>query len=333
MNKYKPLLLSLFILGVFITAIDASQAADANVICSDSCSSIGSPLFSEANMAPGKSVTKTLEIKNDRTQPIHIALVTTQQAGTDDAFLDKINVQIVQQGGLSKFINTLKQLFLTEVSLGTIASNTISTYDMTLSFDQNADNNYQGKVANFDLAINISGEDQTQTITSIQTSSSTDENNDDDDNDDEGAVLADTVGTGLGAAILGAIDKMEYQLFEEESPENANLPTEVATLGEVAGVHTVLCPFWWIVLIAQTIILAGLYYLSKRNKNKTASWWLMTAIVVLLGNLVDWYAHTHWFEPSTMCRYELLLATALALSQTGLLDWIARLRAKKTQPS
>jgi len=89
-----------------------------------------------------------------------------------------------------------------------------------------------------------------------------------------------------------------------------------AQAGEVAGAAKCLCPFWGIVLLGQTVVLGIFYALNWRRKEWLKGWWLVTAAAVSLAYYIDRYAHTHWYAPSSMCRWEIWLGILLAILET-----------------
>lgn len=103
---------------------------------------------------------------------------------------------------------------------------------------------------------------------------------------------------------------------EGEKPED-QLGGGVSTqAGEVAGISKGVCPFWWIVLVGQTVLLSGFYGFSLKKKNLPKRWWLVAPALVAVAYFIDRYAHTHWYIPSRMCPWEIWLGILLAGAET-----------------
>lgn len=103
----------------------------------------------------------------------------------------------------------------------------------------------------------------------------------------------------------------------EGKPTEGEIGEGISTqAGEVAGAQKGPCPFWWISLLGQTILLTAFYlYLLVRHQHPRF-WWLPAPVLVVLGYLLDWYAHTHWYTPSSMCPWEKWLGIVLAAGET-----------------
>jgi len=72
--------------------------------------------------------------------------------------------------------------------------------------------------------------------------------------------------------------------------------------GEVAGVSTPVCPFWWIALLGEAVILAGFYGLILKKARSFRFWWLAAPTLVALAFFGDKLAH-HWWIPHYYCQY------------------------------
>ncbi|MCL5090754.1 MAG: hypothetical protein M1514_01955 [Patescibacteria group bacterium] len=118
------------------------------------------------------------------------------------------------------------------------------------------------------------------------------------------------VASGFQSGVLGV--KTE----EEKGTLGGGIST---TVGGVAGAVASVCPFWWIVLLGQTIILGISYYFWSKRKKLPRFWYLVPITLVLLAFLIDRYAHTHWYSPSHFCRFELLMGMILAYWESAVL--------------
>ena len=122
---------------------------------------------------------------------------------------------------------------------------------------------------------------------------------------------------GVGGKVAGA--KAVSQKAKEEIPEQkqGELNGGISTAaGEVAGITQKACPFWWIVLLGQTILLSGYYGFLLKRKKPPKRWWLAAPALVVVAYLVDHYAHTHWYTPSKMCPWEKWIGIGLAGLET-----------------
>jgi hypothetical protein len=158
--------IKLFLLSLVIAAsmavmfIGISVAADQTIICDSSgCSGPGTALFTETNVVPTQSVAKTFEVKNQRSETLTIALSADEKSGTDADFLEKVDVSVDEVGGSNKYSGTLDDFLLssTTVNLGSLSASTSKEFKITLAL-QDVGNDYQGKGANFDIAVNVTGE-------------------------------------------------------------------------------------------------------------------------------------------------------------------------------
>jgi len=169
MNKFLekiklPLFLLLTATSCLAIFIGISRAADQVITCDSSgCSSPGTALFTVDNAVPGESFKKTFEIKNLRGENLSVSLTASKSAGTDDLILEKIDVKIDESGGGNKYTGTLDSLLNlgTSVPLGIISPSSSKEYEFTLSL-QDVGNDYQGKRANFDLSVSVTGEAVTE---------------------------------------------------------------------------------------------------------------------------------------------------------------------------
>ncbi|HUW24245.1 MAG TPA: hypothetical protein VMW04_01320 [Patescibacteria group bacterium] len=293
----KKLLVLPIILVLSLFLARPVSAADFRVECKSGggCKSEGtSPLFSESEIwYPGKSLDRTFSLKNASSSSKEVAIGVTGH--TDDGELEKVmTVQVVntdnaevvwQKDTLEKFYTQGK------ISLGTFSPGETKEFAFKVAMDSSADNEYQNKKSHFDLILGFWEEEATSptpTPTPTLTGSA------------QGAWTAQTewydgqggpLENGLGGGIASAA-------------------------GEVGGAKAPICPFWWIVLLGQTLLLAVFYFLTKKMKGLIGLKWPVTVAIVLLGYLVDQHAHTHWYLPSRMCPLEIWIGGALAILQT-----------------
>ena len=156
-QKFKPLLITVFTASVFaILVIKISQAADFDIACdANSCTSPGSAIFNQTNVAPGDSVTKTIEIKNQHGETINMDMTTSENSDTDTTFLNVVDVLVKEENGTVRFTGSLTA-FLNNpaIDLGSLNAYGTKQITITLSF-QDVGNQYQGQQAKFNIPIHI----------------------------------------------------------------------------------------------------------------------------------------------------------------------------------
>lgn len=137
---------------------------------------------------------------------------------------------------------------------------------------------------------------------------------------------------GARGDVLG-LKKDKKEIAEEEKLRE-ELDGGISTqAGEVAGAAKGVCPFWWIVLLGQAIILGAIYGLWLRKNTLPKRWWLFAPAVVVVAYLVDRYAHTHWFTISKMCPWEKWLGIGLASLETVAFKKLRKKSLKGAVPS
>lgn len=310
-----------------------AQLYDAKVLCSQSgCSGFYDSIFNETNMLPGHQVTKVIEVENTRNETISAKLNGVVKSKTSSRFLKQIIVTVHEVGGPNKYSNTLNH-FLTksDIDLGKIGK-TSKQYAISMLFNSQAGNEYKNNQVVFTLELHLTGEDgkeikiedndqKSKTANSKPTTSTTNAQ-------DTSAVTSESGEddqTGIVAGISAIVDRLfSPVIINPNPPERLEDTTTPDQQGQVAGITTHFCPFWWIVLIAQSILLLLLSYKTQQFKNKTRKRWLTAASLVLLGFLVDHYAHTHWFTPSQMCKYTPIILTLSAIGEIKAFDWVRK---------
>lgn len=110
------------------------------------------PLFSEANIVPGESITRWTKVKNESSENEIIAVRASYFNDVDN--LGDVMSIAVKEGGNSYYFDTLAGFFNTgEVILSEVLPGEEKQYDFTVSFLSDSDNSYQGKAISFDLEI------------------------------------------------------------------------------------------------------------------------------------------------------------------------------------
>lgn len=116
------------------------------------------PLFNDLNLAPGKSVTRFMDITNLGTKTREVLLSgTTTDACSDVCIADKLVFDVsnatstLLHDTLSDFLSTT-----TEITLGNITSSSTEHYNLTITLDLTAGNRYQGLTTSFDVITGFS---------------------------------------------------------------------------------------------------------------------------------------------------------------------------------
>ncbi|PIZ65024.1 hypothetical protein COY15_03975 [Candidatus Roizmanbacteria bacterium CG_4_10_14_0_2_um_filter_39_12] len=155
-------ILFLFLLLSFLTP--QVKAADINVDCPDSsaaCSkSSTDPLFSisaDGYWYPGRTLTKTINLKNASSQTREMAIRGTKTSGV--GILENVmNISIVGgttviwSGSVDEFYGQDK------IGMGIFAPDANLDYDFTVSMSSGANDDYQGEETVFDLTLGFWGE-------------------------------------------------------------------------------------------------------------------------------------------------------------------------------
>lgn len=126
-----------------------------------------SPLFSEANFMPGVSVSRWIKI-NNTTANSHQAIIKAINASDSEGLGDVVNLKIkngsdvLYDGSFSDFFS-LSQLNLLEIGAGEG-----KTFDLVVTFNPAAGNEYQGSEVSFNLETGLQDvETTTDTTTTI----------------------------------------------------------------------------------------------------------------------------------------------------------------------
>ena len=117
------------------------------------------PLFVNANIAPGDSVLRTVIVGNTGTdlQNVYTSVQNTFSSGLDDV------MQLVVSDGVTTYYNgSFSDFFTTSpIALGTLAGGVSRTYTFTASLARTVANAYQSKTFGFDLIIGFEGGEST----------------------------------------------------------------------------------------------------------------------------------------------------------------------------
>lgn len=280
MNKFifrkKAVLFFVFLVSsFFFFFINLTSAADETIVCDNGgCSANNLPLFNELNALPGDIYSKTIEVQNKRDKDVFITLSASKQSVTDEIFLDVIEVKtyfdsiLVSTKSLRDFLDGAL------VSLGNLNVDQNKIIEISMYFDKNADNRYQGKKAVFDIFVNITGDD-------IETIG-------DGDSDGGGGGATSVTAT---TAVLGETSPLVLgaKKFFEDLKESVRDILDEGKIDqqEVLGAT---CDDdyyrWWIPLIIQMFLSLVLIYLSFKDKIKFWTFLLIELLLCLLSQVV-----------------------------------------------
>jgi len=161
----KKILLSLFFASTFFLFLPREiLAADFNINCPSSptaCSKTGvDPLFSSADDGfwyPGKSITKTLNLKNSGPETREMAIKGARTSGGN--ILENVmqisivgGTTVIWSGSVADFYNQEK------IGMGIFAPGANLDYNFTVFMSSDADDHYQNKETVFDLTLGFWGE-------------------------------------------------------------------------------------------------------------------------------------------------------------------------------
>ena len=117
------------------------------------------PLFNAANFLPGDSLTGQIRVDNNTGQQVSIYMWTKNVI--DNGHLGNVLSLIITKNGTQLYHNHLANLFSeNSVLLSSIDAGTQALYQIVLSFDSEAGNEYQNKSLQFDFNIGIESQDQ-----------------------------------------------------------------------------------------------------------------------------------------------------------------------------
>ena len=119
------------------------------------------PMFNETNIAPGFSKANSVTVENQDASPRAVAIkgIKTQ----DNANMARVMHIEIKEGGTVLYNATLKKFFTDSTSpfgvyLSNINNGESTDYDIKITFDESAGNQYQNQTIVFDLQIGITVE-------------------------------------------------------------------------------------------------------------------------------------------------------------------------------
>jgi len=273
-KQIKKLLSVFFTIILIMISADAIHAADFNVTCSSSgdlCSNSGGKLFNETNFAPGSSVTKTVQVDNYNNHEgcdFYVVANNIYQSADPGDFIDKLFLSIrdkdsdidlvgVQDGyGNATNLTSLSYIYNNWVNLGYINSGTIKLYEWVITFNSDANNEYQGNELSFNLDLNFTC----------------------------GSPPSDNAFTDTSSAILGVTTTSGKNFLETifvDNEENKELIPEVK--GYACDDENY---YWWLPLVIQFIVLLITFYIITKNRSKYMRFRILTIIFAVISQII-----------------------------------------------
>lgn len=159
MNKFLKIILSSFILTVCFSSVFALKAnAQSDEIDVNFNSD---PLFKNVgNFAPGDKVSSGVEVVNKTQEAMQIGLELTDNTDCNQDCLAEALYLSVKKNGNVLINSSLSAIYESgEVLLDELEGNSDADYDLTVSFEEDAGDSYQGGFAGFDLRVGVFGKE------------------------------------------------------------------------------------------------------------------------------------------------------------------------------
>lgn len=175
----KKIFIPLFLILSFFVSVPALAQEALTITCNSGSACTKSsefPLFNETNIYPGFTHTQNFYVDNNRKGPCNLTLKATSNSQTPDILSQKILINISGINNDYRLSNYLLSDLLDSskpyVSLGHVNKNDKNSYLWSVTFDPQADSNYQNLSTNFNVNFNFECDEET-TDNSTNTSSST----------------------------------------------------------------------------------------------------------------------------------------------------------------
>lgn len=164
MNKLFKIILSVLIVvfgAGFLFVLPTSANGDNLVVQWSETGSgdwqlLDGPIFSETNFMPGKGVTRFIRVTNNSGQTQRIAAEAINK--NDNNNLSSAMDLVIKQGMVVIFNNTLRKFFNQgETYLSSLANGAQTIYELTITFNSGANDDYQNRNLDFDILIGFEG--------------------------------------------------------------------------------------------------------------------------------------------------------------------------------
>ncbi len=242
------------------------------------------PLFKEANFMPGNSVTRYIRITNNTGQNGTVLIKTTNPSDSE-RMGDKMTLRITEGGTERQNMPLTQFLSGTILPLSNLDNGSNTQYDLEISFDSTASDDYQGARLGFDISVGLEGEGGVTPTTFLS------------DNPGGGGggmgyyltptpsptpTVAGTATTGggqggtggglaQGGGIIGGASTTGESGGETLSPSPSPSPTGLAAGANILSAFGGVFSLWWLWLILILIALLILirFLLKRKNDQET----------------------------------------------------------------
>lgn len=161
MKKLKLLFSLIFVFSLILlvptkaSAVDLTVTCDGQGPCTTSPSS-GAALFEENNFLPGDSVNQQVTVINENeVDNCNLTMDTHSETQTPGDFATRL-LTVIKQGAVDLFNNSLDDLFESgPLPLGIVGAGSTNVYDWMVTFDLNANNDYQLAETKFDFDLSF----------------------------------------------------------------------------------------------------------------------------------------------------------------------------------
>lgn len=269
----------------FLVIVPGVFASDLVFTCSDSgcLSSNNSAIFSSSNLSPGEIVNKSVKLVNNTNQNKKFGIKVTNYSASGNLDLQiRFVITKISDNSVIWDDNFLQFANAGEVVLGDLPSNSAEDFNLTATFIQSSNNDFQGKSVNFDLEFGLIAEETspspTPTSTPESSVGSTGSNN------DSGSTTGENQATG---GVITALAASTYRrLFDEVATDNEILGIQQAatpssgnsTNRSVSGRRCIIS--WWWLILALCYTLFSRKLRAKYQKNLFKK--LLAAQVILV---------------------------------------------------
>ena len=152
----------IFVIAGFVACVSTVSAQSTDILDIEFKTGTSTPLFDKANFLPGNSEARWINVTNKTENNIPIA---ARAINIYDNGLGEQLILTITEEGDELYSDSLNNFFaLDGVYLSDLAGFTAITYNFAVSFNESANNSYQGKIAGFDIVVgdgtneSISGE-------------------------------------------------------------------------------------------------------------------------------------------------------------------------------
>lgn len=302
-NKIPRLLL--FTALVFSTLLFGSIECFAiEVTCQNSGCTLNpdnTPLFSESNILPLWSTTKTVTAHSLYSEARKFAVLVTNPIFFDilpNPLEKEINITIKEgeSGAILWGPKTLADFKNAgEIQLSNIPSGEYRNYLFNAELGD-VDNSYQGKEVTFDLVVGF----ETLPVPDSKDGGGSDENDDKDSGEDGQSLVSAVAGLATQLGFGGppqTLEEVAGTIAPETLEPEAVLPGD-DSIGKVKGTSVCVDPkFWWLLFIVQ-FLLCYIFYkrVNKQNYDKKKQHYSIEVVINLVFMFIFWKYFCPWWD-------------------------------------